>query len=111
MRIKDLTPAELAMDLLGRSQCSVQVTAVLADNHGIAAWGWNSSGLGYGLCAERHCLSRANRRRLGGATMWVVGRRKKSKNYVNARPCDVCMKALVKVKKVMWFDGEGWQEL
>ena len=112
MRIKGTTPADLAYDLLGRSVCRVQVAAVLSDSHGLFAWGWNDMGPhGLGLCAERHCLSRANKKRLRDATMWVIGRRKRSARLLNARPCELCQKALKVVSKVMYWNGTQWERL
>lgn len=111
MRLKSVHPSQLAIDLLDRSECRVKVTAVLADSHGIFAWGWNSSGRGFGLCAERHCLNRVNRKRLDKATMWVIGIRKSSGNFVNSKPCAECQRALKGVGKVMYWDKTAWVRL
>lgn len=90
---KDCTPLELAEIISRRSTCKVQVGAVLFDGHGIFAWGWNSAGPhGLGLCAERHALSRANRKRLKGAGVAVFGRRKKA--ILLSFPCPKCWAAL-----------------
>ena len=50
--LKPRDPRELAIDLLPRSTCAVQVAAVLADANGIFGWGWNSAGSGFGEHAE-----------------------------------------------------------
>lgn len=80
---------ELASDLLERSTCKVQVAAVISNSHGIFSWGWNHCGpKGEGMHAEHHAISRCrNRRRLRGAKLTVIGRRKKNKNLVLSRPC------------------------
>lgn len=92
------TPQQLALDLLDRSICSVQVAAVVFDAHGIVGWGWNSmGGDGYGECAEISAIRRSNRRRLGGSTCVVVGRRKRNHKTVIAFPCANCYARLVKV--------------
>lgn len=81
-------PRELAIDLLDRSRTNVQVTAVLSDSHGIFSWGWNHTDGKRGVHAEEHAIERANKKRLTGAKLTVTGRRKRSKNFVCARPCD-----------------------
>ena len=85
-----LSPRELAILLLHRSPCNVQVAAVLSDKKGnIFAWGWNhTSHNGNGMHAERHAISgRANRKRLFGSRLTVAGKRRKSGNFVCAKPC------------------------
>lgn len=81
---------ELALDLLARSSCSVQVAAVITDADGrIFAWGWNHVvESGAGKHAEAHAIERANKQRLFGATITVAGRRKKNGNLLCARPCE-----------------------
>lgn len=88
--LKPMDPRELAVDLLTRSTCKVQVAAVLADHAGIFSWGWNSSWDGYGMHAEPHAITRANKRRLKGATIYVAARRKRNNKTVSAKPCDPC---------------------
>lgn len=90
MQVKGKDPKEIALKLLKRSECSVQVAAVLSDARGVYAWGWNHSGDGFGEHAEAACLKRANYRRVRKSVMWVVARRKKSKNPVTAKPCAAC---------------------
>ena len=107
----NLNPQELVVQLLKRSTCSVQVAAVLADNAGIFAWGWNSSGVtGHGMHAEEHCLRRANPARVPFATLYVAARRRKSGRAVIARPCEKCAPIVSKCVWVEWRDSHGtWQ--
>ncbi len=108
MRVKGADPRELAVALLRRSVCSVQVAAVLEDEWGVFAWGWNSSGpTGMGEHAEAHCLRRANRNRLQGATLYVAARRARNGRPVCARPCSACQKVIRDVEAVVWRDGDG----
>lgn len=91
---KYFSPRELTFDLLDRSNCKVQVAAVLSDNYGIFAWGWNSGPRNHtqikGIHAEQMAISRANPKRLKGATLTVAARRKKSQSQILARPCEKC---------------------
>jgi deoxycytidylate deaminase len=109
--IKPDDPRQLAIDLLGRSTCHVQVAAVIADRHGIFSWGWNSSGRdGYGEHAEAAAIRRANKRRLDYATIYIAGKRSKQ---VMSRPCEECQKLLKKWG--VWFtvytlSEKGWRE-
>ena len=81
-------PRELAVDLLNRSSCEVQVAAVLWDSHGIFSWGWNHERNGNeGEHAEEHAVKRANPKRLRGARLTVAARRRKSRRIIFARPC------------------------
>ncbi len=102
-------PKELAYDLLGRSPCNVQVSAVIEDSRGIFVWGWNSVGDGDGLHAEIHAISRANRKRLKGSTIYVVGRRKKSGSIIFSRPCNNCWSFIkwVGIKDVYYSTFHG----
>jgi len=106
-------PTHLAIDLLSRSSCAVQVAAVLADRYGIFSWGWNHPGPdGYGMHAEVHCLQRANKDRLEGATMWVAARRRKSGNSILAMPCEACRGVLREVWAVSYRGKDGvWRIL
>ena len=109
----------LALDLLSRSPCGVMVAAVLSDNNGIFAWGWNhyhtlKSNGAPGMHAEEHAISRANRRRLSGSRLTVAGVRRYSNKQVYSRPCE--KKCLLLAKKhgitMIEFttkDG-GWEE-
>lgn len=100
-------PTELAIALMSRSQCAVQVGAVLVDVWGIHSWGWNSAGNGFGEHAEAHCLRRANSRRLEGSTMYVAARRKRNGRPVTARPCEVCHRLTRRVDRVVWRNRNG----
>jgi tRNA(Arg) A34 adenosine deaminase TadA len=92
---KNLTPRELALDLLDRSSCKVQVSAVLSDNYGIFSWGWNSPPTNpnkiKGVHAEAHAIRRANSKRLKNATLTIAARRRKSRTIILSRPCENCM--------------------
>lgn len=109
---KPKDPKELAVAILLRSTCIVQVGAVLADRWGIHSWGHNHAGpTGMGQCAEQHCLLRANRRRLQGSILFVAARRLRTGRIVQARPCKACWRAIAgRVAGVHWRDGSGvWQ--
>lgn len=111
------SPRELAKELCKRrSTCQVQVAAVISDKHGIFSWGWNNSGNGSGMCAEKYAISRANRERLKSSTLTVAGIRKKSGNWVEAKPCVKrhCWSLVVKYgfKKVEFTTKTGeWMEI
>ncbi len=95
--MKKTDPRSLATDLTYRSTCNVQVAAVLFDRKGIFAWGHNHMGsTGFGEHAEVHALSRANRKRLKGASIAIAGKRKSA--VVPSRPCTDCLKRLLKVQ-------------
>ena len=108
------SPRELAIDLLPRSICKVQVAAVLADNHGIFAWGWNSIGNGSGQHAETHAISRASRERLKGATIYIASQRRWNKKPITSKPCPDCWGHIESawLKKMVWREAGGivWQE-
>lgn len=114
--VKPSDPRQLAVDLLPRSTCSVQVAAVLADKKGIFAWGWNSSGPdGLGEHAEMAALRRANRRRLDGATIYVASQRKRNGKTVKSLPCVDCqerifrydLEVVYRSADGLWFNGLG----
>lgn len=103
---------QLAIDLCYRSSCSVKMAAIISDKVGIISWGWNHLGTGFGCHAEEHAISRANRKRLKGATITVVGIRKK--NFVYALPCqNKCMPLIIAagISKIEFFDKEQWRTL
>jgi len=106
--IKPDDPRQLAIDLLARSPCSVQVAAVITDRHGIFSWGWNSIGDGFGEHAEIAAIRRANKKRLDGAVIWVASRRRKSGNTVISKPCEHCQ-ALINAWGLceVWRDKDG----
>lgn len=113
MKLKKVRPKDLAVDLLNRSICSVQVAACLVDKKGaIHAWGWNSQWSGYGIHAESHCLLRSNRKRWTESTLYIAAKRRKSGNTVTSRPCAECAKLVKKVGRVVYRDGNGvWKVL
>lgn len=106
---------ELAITLCNRSQCYIKMAAVCSDRNGIFAWGWNSSGKGYGQHAEEHAVQRANRKRLVGCTVTVAGKRPRGdgKNrwrFVFSAPCkERCWPMLVRlgVKTVEFIHSDG----
>ena len=86
---KKLNPIELAESLAKRSPCSVKVGAVIYDDHGIFSWGWNNVGsTGFGICAERHAISRANRKRLKESTIVIFSTRRNKQ--ITSLPCMKC---------------------
>ncbi len=87
---KGCGPRELALNLLHRSPCNIQVAAVLSDRNGIFAWYWNNVGDGFGMCAERKAIKQANRKRLKGAILTIAGRRKRNGRFVFCQPCLHC---------------------
>lgn len=100
-------PRTLAVDLLERSTCTVQVAAVLFDARGIFAWGWNSAGPdGFGQHAEAHALTRANPKRLSGATVVVAGRRGSA--IVPSPPCLGCRKSLERSGVAWYYYEQRW---
>jgi tRNA(Arg) A34 adenosine deaminase TadA len=106
---KPKDPRQLAVDLLPRSACSVQVAACLADSHGIHSWGWNSSGpTGLGEHAELHCLKRANRARLKRSTLYIAAQRRRTfEKIVTARPCPKCQGIIRGCLEVVYRDADG----
>lgn len=84
---KPNSPETLALDLLRRSRLNVQMAAVIIDKHDrFVSWGWNH---GY-IHAEAHAIGRANPRRLPGSFIFIAGKRRKSGNLVEAKPCPHC---------------------
>ena len=112
MNVKSQDPTDLVVGLLNRSTCAVQVAALLVDDMGVFAWGWNHMGPdGMGQHAEAHCLSRANQSRIVGATMYVAARRKRNRKTITARPCAICGPKVLKCKDVIYRDEEGlWND-
>lgn len=100
-------PRQLAIALLNRSICAVQVSAVLADSYGAFAWSWNHSGEGFGEHAEAFCLRRANRSRLANSTMYVASRRARNGKAINSRPCVECQKLIRCVGLVVYRDKDN----
>ena len=109
----------LALDLCNRSQCSVQVGAVLSDNHGIFAWGWNHysflSAGERGVHAEEHAFKRANPKRVRGSTLTIAGIRRKHGKFIFSKPCrEICLPLLMKhgVEYIEYTTKSGeWEKI
>lgn len=101
---------ELAIDILERSECSVRVGAVIKDKTGIVSWGWNSPGPdGMGMHAEAHAISRANKKRLYGATIYVASVRGRNGKSITSKPCVDCQHLITKWNlKVTWRDSDEY---
>lgn len=95
MKVKGVSPANLAEDIMYRSICNVMTGAVIADSRGIFSWGWNHDVGGTGKHAEVHAIERANPARLPSSTIYVCGERKSSGNYVSAIPCEDCYRRII----------------
>lgn len=109
---KPSDPRELAIDLLPRSICTVQVAAVVADDHGIFGWGWNNVGSGLGEHAESAAIRRSSRKRLEYASIYIASRRLRNQKLIYSRPCGDCEKAIKKVgiRYIYFMDNFGeWQ--
>lgn len=108
MKLHELTPRDLAVDLLSRSTCAVQCAAVIAFQDEIFAWGWNSCGPdGLGQCAEAHALSRANPSRLKHATIYIAAQRQHNGKKISCPPCERCQRLVKKCEKVIYRDSGG----
>ena len=108
---KPASAKQLAVDILGRSQCSVKVGAAIDDGGGILSWGWNSVGFdGMGLHAEAHAILRANKKRLRGATIYVASMRHRNSKTVTSKPCADCQSLIDKWElRVIWRNAnEEW---
>jgi len=110
---KPMDGYQLAADILGRSQCAVQVGAAIDDGEGIFSWGWNGPGpTGYGIHAEAHAIQRANKKRLLGATIYVASARRRNGKIIKSRPCAECQKLIDKWElHVEWRDADGLYKL
>ena len=105
---KNLKPEDLAIALLNRSRCMVQVAAVLVDTQGVFSWGWNHEGPdGFGMHAEDHCMRRANPRRIREATLYVVAQRARNKKMVPAKPCEDCSRIVQRCKRIIYRNSDG----
>lgn len=106
--MKPSDPRQLAIDLLARSICSVQVAAVLADPHGIFGWGWNSVGSGLGEHAEAAAIRRSSKKRLNGATIYVASQRKRNAKTIMSAPCPDCHELICNWDlKIMFRDADN----
>lgn len=107
--IKPDDPRKLAVDLLPRSICSVQVAAVIADKGGIFSWGWNSVGSGFGEHAEAAAIRRANKKRLHGSMIYVASIRARNDKPVMSMPCPDCAQRIqaAGISTVFYRDGNG----
>jgi tRNA(Arg) A34 adenosine deaminase TadA len=110
---KPKDPREVALAMISRSSCSVQVGSALVDSWGVFSWGHNHSGPdGFGEHAEIHCLKRANKRRLMGATLFVAAQRARNKKIITSRPCELCQKKIPSFLTVIYRDEHGkWIKL
>ncbi len=112
---KPKDPRDLAVALLSRSTCSVQVSAVLADSHGVFGWGWNNSGRdGMGEHDEVAATRAINRSRAAfEGILYVTAQRKRNWRCVTAKPCDECSKRIeaLGIWKVWYRDKDGiWKK-
>jgi len=107
----------LAIDILSRSTYKIaRMGAVIYDNFGIIAWGWNHWHLNDGnkdvpptIHAEIHAIMRANRRRMRGATIVIACKMRSEKNIHLAMPCEKCMKRIIKtgIKKIIFTNHKS----
>lgn len=116
-----MTARELALYLLSRQarsvkypHCEVVMAAVLSDSKGNFSWSVNYF-IANGSChAEEGALRRANRRRVRGATLTVVGLRRRNGRLLHSRPCERrCLKLIRKlgVKKIEYLNAvREWTE-
>lgn len=104
--IKPSDPKQLAIDLMARSTCSVQVAAVICSPDGhIHSWGWNHVGRGFGCHAEDHAISRANMNHIWYGEIYVASQRKRNKKAVNSKPCEECRKIISKRQLDIFYRG------
>ena len=95
--LKNKPIKELVKIIANRSQCNIKVGAVIYDNYGIFAWGWNHSGDGFGACAERNAIARANRKRLKDSSIIIIAFRKSKE--ICSFPCPKCY-SVIKACKI-----------
>lgn len=95
--------------VIQRSRCRVQVAAIIvASNDDIIQLGWNNMGTGLGIHAECHAISRADKERLPGATIYVAAKRRDRRKSTLAKPCEACQALIDKWGlRVVYRDGEG----
>jgi pyrimidine deaminase RibD-like protein len=105
------SPRELALILLHRSRCRVQVAAVIWDKKGIFSWGWNHlNNDAKGTHAEAHAIARANRERLYGARITIAAKRRKNQAQILAKPCENCMELLKSFDLIEYTTKTEWVE-
>ena len=106
---KPVDVRKLAVDILDRSTCGVQVGAAIEKSGYILSWGWNSTGFdGFGLHAESHAIMRANKKRLHGATIYVASLRSRNGKMVTSKPCANCQQLIDKWNlRVVWRENTG----
>lgn len=98
----------LAIDILSRSACLVQVGAAIEQKGRLVGWGWNSQWAGFGIHAECHAIRRTNKRRLRGATIYVASQWRHNGKLTPAKPCPSCERLIRKWDmRVYWRDREG----
>ena len=87
---KQLELNDLTKYIAFRSICNIKVGAIIYDDdYRILSWGWNHAGSdGYGICAERYAIRRANRKRLKDATILVFAIRRNKE--ITSLPCMKC---------------------
>src|SRR5574342_665958 len=115
-----VNPQDLALKIAERARdfyrCPYQIGTVATDIRGrIISWGWchrGASSYRRSIHGEVHCISRANRRRLRGGTIYVGGRRAKTGRIILARPCPECWRAIQRaaISKVIYSSPLGWRE-
>lgn len=81
-------PKKTAVEFLNFSLCKVQVAAVLSDQGGIFSIAWNYGDNGCGVHAEFDVIRKADPLRIPGSKLTIAGRRRKSGNFLLARPCE-----------------------
>lgn len=109
-------PEQLVWDLVDRSSMFFKMAAVIYDNGGIFSWGWNHGRVPYSTDAEAHAISRANRRRLHGASIVVAGMNARNGKVLYAKPCDDCLARIraAGISKVKFSDCSSptdWNEM
>ena len=116
MKVKGQDPKDICLKLLKRSDCSVQVAAVLVDNRsgkGPYAWGWNHmGGEGFGEHAEIMCFKRASPKRVKNSILYVASQRKRNKKPVKSKPCAACWPVCRQVSYIIYRDNDGeWKTM
>ena len=119
---KNRPPQDLVLDLTRRGEHRVfMMAAVIVDPRGyIFSWGWNHNLErpvdGSSAHAEVHAIRRANRSRLGGATIYVAGRRRGTNRILFSKPCSDCERRIRKtgITMIVYSNPDsptGWSTL